>query len=115
MSRQNLHGQQAFDMKMVAKTMFGTFVQTLAGTFTMDEDLPTVVAIDPGGAARDVLLPLATVNNEGLAFFIINRADAAEAITIKDSTNTTTHGALAQNESAWVVLAGGVWTVALNA
>jgi hypothetical protein len=109
MSHQNLHGEKAFDLQMMAGVRLGTAVFAAAATLTLDEDSPAAIAFDPSGAGQKVLLPLASKQNEGLVFFIVNTADAAEDLTVKDSTDTNTIVTVSQNETAWVVLVGGVW------
>jgi hypothetical protein len=92
----------------------GTTASVLAATYTIAADSPPVHALDPDGSTRKVLMPLASANTEGLAFFIINWAGGAEDLTVKDSTDTTTYGTISQNESAWMVCARGVWYMCLG-
>jgi len=90
--------------------------ETLTGTKTLvDSDLP-LQFLDPGGAARDVFLPAESEDNH--TFVIINRADAAEAITVKNDSSDTIATVtqdekkqFASNGIAWVVIAeGGIET-----
>lgn len=87
--------------------------QTLTGTFTMDAGMPPIINVDPGGATRIVLMPLAT-GNAGLQFRILNAADAAEDLTIKDSTNTTTFGTISQNEIGDLICTGSTWRIGIG-
>lgn len=111
MSNLNHHGNQAFDQRIMAGLVFGTLVKTLGATFTMDRDMPTAIALDPGGSARDVLLP---PEEEGLAFFIANAADADEDLVVKEDAGSTTIGTIDQNEAALLVCIGGVWRIAVG-
>lgn len=86
--------------------------QTLAGTKTLtDADFP-LQYLDPGGAGRNVVLPAEANTNH--SFVIVNTADAAETLTVKDDGGTTI-GTIAQGENrqfvsnglAWKVLSGG--------
>lgn len=85
-------------------------IETLAADKTLTvNDAPTQV-LDPAGA-RKVLLPEvgAALAAGATSFWIRNTADAAEVITVKDSTDTLTVGTPTQNESILCILAGGVW------
>ncbi len=66
-----------------------------------------VLRFDPGGAARDVTLP-DPANFEGMELRILNAADAAETITIKNAAGTTL-GTCEQNRVAWLVVLSGAW------
>jgi len=87
------------------KEMFGGPI-TLTGTLTMTNQYRQVLRIDPGGAARTVLLPPEEV---GMTFVIINIADAAETMTLKDDSNTNTIGTITQNQTGWYWCDGTAW------
>ena len=70
-------------------------------------DAPVIIC-DPGGGAIDLLLP-AEADSVGLTFVIINSADAAEAITVKDDSDTNTIVTLDQSQSAYLVCDGTTW------
>ena len=75
---------------------------TLTGTLALDYTHPSHVGLDPGGSARDVTLEGSAAVDKaihGLYRRIDNRADAAEALTVKDSAASTI-GSIAQNEYA---------------
>lgn len=85
---------------------------TLTGTKTLtDSDVP-IQFLDPGGSARDVILPVEAGTNH--SFVIVNSADAAETLTVKNDAGDTI-GTVAQSENkmfvsngvAWKVLSGG--------
>jgi len=97
--------------------MFAPFVETKmrmrtyvvnagAAQIALSAETPPVVICDPGGGAIDLLLP---AESEGLIFWIVNTADAAEAITVKEDSDTTTVISVAQNEAALVVCDGTNW------
>ena len=80
----------------------GVNVETLAGTFTMDSKSSTFQRLDPGGAARDVVLPAAGPSYG--PFWIQNVADvAAEIITVKQSDGSTTVSTVRPGEVACFV------------
>ncbi len=84
---------------------------TMTGTVTLtatDIDQQTIYNYDPGGAARDLVLPDASAANKGTILFVHNAADAAEVLTIK-STAQATIVTPTQNEAAFVVSTGAVW------
>lgn len=82
-------------------------VMTLAGNLVLTEKYRNRLKIDPAGA-RDVTLP-AEESSDGLWFEIINAADAAETITVKND-NGDTIIAILQNRKASVYCDGVDWT-----
>lgn len=87
-------------MKLSSRTL------TLAGTLTMTNRDPIVNFLDTGGAARTVLLP---AEEAGLFFAFVNTADAAEIMSIKDDSGTTTFATPTQAEAAVVFCNGVTW------
>lgn len=85
----------------------GVEILALSGDINLDRSSANVLRIDPGGAGRTVTLPPAG-ESDGLAFDILNAADAAETLTVVDSTGTIV--SIAQNRAAKVVSDGSVWT-----
>jgi len=77
-----------------------------ADNLVLDADSPHLISLDPGGAGRDILLP---PEAPGLFFFIMNWADAAETLTVKDDSDTTTIGAVAQGKMGIFVCDGTNW------
>ena len=85
--------------------------ETLTGNKTLTEDDEQVQSLDPGGAARTVTLP---AEAGSLMFVIVNRADAAEAITVEDDASNTIVS-VAQNAAALVFSDGTGWGAILGA
>jgi len=67
-----------------------------------------VLLVDPGGAARTILLP-PEAESKGLVFFIFNTADAAETLTVEEDSSTTAITALTQGSSAMLHCDGVTW------
>lgn len=85
---------------------FNSASATLAGTKTLLLDDAIVQVFDPGGANRDVNLPLAA-RSKGRMYIIHNSADNPEILSIKDGV--TTICTPTQNETAWVFCDGTTW------
>lgn len=79
--------------------------QTLTGALTLTNQYPSIVGLDPNGATRVITLDgVATAANDqsirSLTRLIINRAGAAENLTINDAqTVPVTIATLNQNEA----------------
>lgn len=82
-----------------------------ADNYVVTVDHPTYMSLDANGAAKDVLLPLASTARN-LVFIISNSSAAAFAIVVKDSTDTTTFVSIAQNGLALLVCDGVRWYAA---
>lgn len=80
---------------------------TATGDLTLTAQYRRYLRIDPGGAARNVDLPAEATSN-GLSFEILNTADAAEALTVRDDAGATVV-TIAQNEKATVHCDGTSW------
>lgn len=79
---------------------------TLSATKTLTDADKGIQFLDPGGAGRDVTLPAESSANH--AFCIVNTADAAETLTVKDDGGATIK-ALAQGENGLFVSNGVAW------
>ena len=85
---------------------FDANTEDLAGTKTLtDADIP-VQYLNPDGSGRDVNLPAEAAANH--IFIIVNTADAAEDLTIKDDSPATII-TVGQNEAGVVVSDGTDW------
>jgi len=75
-----------------------------AGTLACPSDPPPVLLVDPGGGAANFDLPAeADLANQML--FVVNTADAAEALTVRNDAAGTII-ALSQNESVLIYCDG---------
>jgi hypothetical protein len=83
----------------------GYLTATLAGNVTLAVDThPMVCGFDPGGSARDVTLDGSAATDSsihGLFRMIVNKADGAENLVLKDAAASTI-ATLNQNEAAIV-------------
>ncbi len=90
---------------------FGVAVlETLGANRTLTQaevDVSNMFTFDPGGSARNLVLP-AEADNAGLILFIHNAADATEVITIQDDTPATVVTPT-EDESAIVWCDGVSW------
>lgn len=99
---------------------------TLTGTTALDATYPSILKLDPGGAARDVTLDAEeSIPSTGLYRRIVNAADASENLVVKNDAGSTI-GTINQNEqgefynagaqdgtaSAWVLI--NITTIALS-
>lgn len=80
---------------------------TLADDLVLDVTYPNVLKLDPGGEARDVELDVIATSN-GLHRRIINAADAAENLVLKNASGDTI-ATVNQNEQAEVYCDGSSW------
>lgn len=85
----------------------GANTETLAANKTLIVSDPVHQRLDPGGSARDVTLP-AEADSLDLRFEILNTADAAEDLTVKNDGGGTIV-TISQNEKATVVFDGTDW------
>ena len=84
----------------------GANVETLAGNKTLVLGDKNFQKLDPT-AARDVTLP-AEADSDGMWFWIMNNANGAETITVKNDAAATIV-TLPQNEAAIVICDGTDW------
>ena len=109
MSQQNLQHSTASNMQLLDRFKLHPKTKTLAADLTVLATDPPLQFLDPGGAGRKVLLPAASAATAGLVFVFVNKADAAEILTIKDSTDTTTFATPTQAEAAILFCDGVTW------
>jgi hypothetical protein len=81
--------------------------ETLSGAKTLTTTSERLQFLDPDGAGRDVNLP-AEGSSSGLSFVIINMADGAEDLTVKDDSPATII-TVGQDEIGFVFCNGTVW------
>jgi hypothetical protein len=111
MSRDNIEAAEIRDCIFGKGNRDASLAATLAGIFTMTAAMPRLLFLDPGGGARDVLMPPEVL---GARYIIVNTADAAEVLTFKDDTGVTTIGAATQNETAYLVSNGTSWFITVG-
>lgn len=102
----NLQNTRVSDFTITDRLRLGKNTKVLSGTYTMTAGDPVLQFLDANGAARDVLLPPIS---DGLVYVVVNRAAAAFALTVKDSTGVTTVAVAAQNKSAILFCNGVAW------
>jgi hypothetical protein len=102
-------------MSIGAPQYGGYNAQTASGTITLTAGDDLIQAIDPGGSARNVVLPDLGSTGQGKAV-IDNTADGSEVITLQDAANSNaTVGTPTQNESATCVFSEGSWVCVVGA
>ena len=106
MSRQNLEGGRARGL-IQDEVILGNVTVTLAGTLVLTAKSRALQFLDPGGSGRTVTLP-AEADSDGLSFTIVNTADNAEDLTIKDDAAVTV-GIIGQNEVGILLCDGTTW------
>lgn len=85
---------------------------TLTGNTTLTKKSGQVQLLDPGGNHRDVTLPTVSVDDDGYFVLIVNKADLAENLVIKNAAAATVATAN-QNEAALLyVKSDGTWALA---
>ena len=85
----------------------GFYTATLAGNLTLTIAYQNNIKLDPGGSHRDVTLP-AEEGNAGAWFQIMNTADDAENLVVKNDAASTI-ATVNQNEKVTVVCDGSSW------
>lgn len=95
------------DAALAQVNLAGPLTLTGAYSLTLDNVNQNLVAIDPGGAGRNVTL-WPEAKTHGMICLIVNLADAAETITLKNAAGDTV-GTIAQNKAAYVANIGGTW------
>lgn len=95
--------------KFAVKNGYGT--ETLADDVTLDDTYPSMLGLDPGGAHRDVTLE-AEASSTGVFRLIVNKANAAENLVIKDDGGSTIVTAN-QDEAALVHCNGTAWSLVI--
>jgi len=87
----------------------GVYIATLAGNVALDATYPRMLKLDPGGSARDVTLD-AVATAEGLVRTIVNAADNAENLVVKNTSGATI-GTVNQNELGVFYCDGSTWSL----
>ena len=104
--RRLIHGMTT-EGRIKDATSTGYNVETLTGGKTLTTSDAKYQKLDPGGAGRTIVLP-AEADSKGLDFYIMNDADAAEALTV-NSDGGDTIVTIPRDEAAIVVCNGTTW------
>lgn len=80
---------------------------TASGNITLDSTYSSKCRIDPGGSNRDVTLEAVGVSS-GMERLIVNIADAAENLVVKNAGGSTI-GTINQNEEGTFYCDGSAW------
>lgn len=107
MARTNITGARLHGNVIGGGNKHSVLSQTLGATFVVAVDMPGVIFLDPGGAGRDVTLP-AVASSKGLAFTIVNTADNAEDLTVKNVGGDTI-GVVGQGDVGHFYSNGVTW------
>jgi hypothetical protein len=112
MSVTRINDTEADNLTLQSKVKFGTAVRTLSGALTLTVNDAMVQKIDPGGATRVVTLP-AEASCPNQLFLIINDADAAEDLTVKDDAAATI-ATVSQDEGVFFHCDGTAWRAIIS-
>ncbi len=82
---------------------------TLSGDLVVTVKHPMILKLDPGGATRDLTFE-AEAGCPGRVRWIVNAADAAENLLVKNDAGATI-ATINQNESAVVYCDGTAWSL----
>lgn len=106
--RNHLYDADLVRARFRGGTKFGFLAQTLGAGLTLTTSMPNLLFLDPGGSGRTLLLPT-EASSKGMRFEIVNTADAAEDLTVKEDSNTTTIGIVGIGESGVFWCDGTTW------
>ena len=88
----------SFKLNRAPAFVGGVNTETLAGTKTLTAKDSDWQALDCGGSGRTVVLPAGEV--KGRRFYIANKSDAAENITVQQPDASTTAATINQGDMA---------------
>jgi hypothetical protein len=97
------------DGSALVKIKDGVYIGSITGTLTLGPTYPNEIKIDPTGGHRDVTLD-AVATNAGLRRTIVNGADAAENLVVKNVGGDTI-GTINQNEEGHFFCDGATWVL----
>ena len=115
MTVSNQENSKAYGLQMMSGTRYGTVTKTLAGNFTVTQDMPTMLLIDPD-QARTVTLPAV---KKGLFFWLIHQSTGNFDLTISSpvdragAAGATTMGTISQNQIGIAISDGITWYVGM--
>lgn len=105
--RSNMESGDLRKVRMV-QGKFLPLKQTLSGTFTIDEDMPTLMFLDPDGSGRTILLP-AEASSKGLQYIIVNTETVSGDLTVKEDAGSTTIGVVGIGDIGHFFCDGTTW------
>lgn len=103
MSQQNLQKGSSLDFVQVPSGwLLGMHRRSLSDDVTLDVGSAPMQVMDPDGEGRDVTLPDASGEDKGvhgLTFVVMNTADAAEDLTVKDGKSDSTVATVGEGDT----------------
>ena len=90
------------------RKMLSMSIDIPATDYQIDANFPPLLYLNPDGGAKDVLLPV-EADAQDQMFTLVNTADAAENIVLKDDSDTTTIATLNQGDTCTVHCDGTTW------
>lgn len=111
MGRQSEQQNQPADEDLGMVHLQDKNVETLSGDKTVSFTDAAIQVLDPGGAGRNVDLPADSI---GQRFYVVNTADAAEDLTVRDDGDNTI-AVVSQNEAAEFINTGSGYVCLLGA
>lgn len=91
--------------------------ETLTGDLQLTARSAQYLALDPGGASRNVTLPGAdedVSDNDGMLYTVVNTANAAEDLVVREPVGGFPVATVSQNERATFAGTGGATWVHLG-
>jgi hypothetical protein len=100
MARDLLQNPQLYNATFYTANKTDVLKSAITDNYQLTNNHPGFMWLDPNGASKDVLLPLATdETSKGLRFLIFNDADAAgEMLVVKNSAETETVATIAPGD-----------------
>lgn len=109
----DVDGRMIYDSVLGSGMMLSSVIMTLAADLTLTAasitDAPKWWVLDPGGAARKVLLPAAAAGLRGHFILITNAADADEELNVRDSADAVLFGDLERYGGCLAICDGTNW------
>lgn len=106
--RQNMTAGTVVNMFIGPQLKMMSLETAVTADYPIGQNFPPLLYLDPNGGAKDVLLP-AEAGAKDQVFIVVNTADAAENIVLKDDSDTTTIATLNQGDTCMVHCDGTQW------
>lgn len=91
---------------LVHRFRMRTGTLALGAAYVLTDGEPDILFVDPNGAARNFDMPAVSNDNVGRVWLIINTADGAEALTVRQPGGGATLVTISVNEMALVTFNG---------